>query len=121
VVDLDLPDMDGIEVVRRLREWTGAPVIVLSVREGESNKVEGLDAGADDYVTRPFGIGEFLARIRVALRHASGAGRTEEAVFSLGELRVDLARRRVFLINKCASRRSSTGSLPHWSVTRASY
>ena len=100
VVERDLPDMDGIEVVRRLREWTSVPVVVLSARDQESDKVEALDAGADDYVTRPFGIGEFLARIRVALRHAAGAGRPEEAVFTLGDLRVDLARRRVFLADR---------------------
>lgn len=100
VLDLDLPDMDGIEVIRRLREWTSVPVIVLAARDRDSDKVAALDAGADDYVTRPFGIGEFLARIRVALRHASGAGRSEEAVFTLGDLRVDLARRRVFLTDK---------------------
>ena len=97
VVARDLPDMDGIEVVRRLREWTSVPVIVLSARDQESDKVATLDAGADDYVTRPFGIDEFLARLRVALRHAAGAGRPEEPVFTLGDLRVDLARRRVFL------------------------
>jgi two-component system KDP operon response regulator KdpE len=100
VIERDLPDMDGIEVVRRLREWTSVPVIVLSARDQESDKVAALDAGADDYVTRPFGIDEFLARIRVALRHAAGAGRPEEAVFALGDLRVDLARRRVFLADR---------------------
>jgi two-component system KDP operon response regulator KdpE len=97
VVARDLPDMDGIEVVRRLREWTSVPVIVISTRGPESDKVAALDAGADDYVTKPFGIDEFVARIRVALRHAAGAGRPEEPVFTLGDLRVDLARRRVFL------------------------
>jgi two-component system, OmpR family, KDP operon response regulator KdpE len=100
VVERDLPDMDGIEVVRRLREWTSIPVVVLSARDQENDKVAALDAGADDYVTRPFGIDEFLARIRVALRHAAGAGRPEEAVFTLGDLRVDLARRRVFLADR---------------------
>jgi two-component system KDP operon response regulator KdpE len=100
VVERDLPDMDGIEVVRRLREWTSVPVVVLSARNQETDKVAALDAGADDYVTRPFGIDEFLARIRVALRHAAGASRPEEAVFTLGDLRVDLARRRVFLADR---------------------
>jgi two-component system, OmpR family, KDP operon response regulator KdpE len=100
VVERDLPDMDGIDVVRRLREWTSVPVVVLSARDHEGDKVAALDAGADDYVTRPFGIDEFLARIRVALRHAAGAGRPEEAVFTLGYLRVDLARRRVFLADR---------------------
>jgi len=96
VVDLALPDMDGIEVIRRLREWTSVPVLVLLAHDRDDDKVAALDAGADDCVTRPFAIGEFLARIRVALRHASGAGRSE-GVFTLGDLRVDLARRRVFL------------------------
>jgi two-component system KDP operon response regulator KdpE len=100
VVERDLPDMDGIEVVRRLREWTSVPVVVLSARDQEGDKVAALDAGADDYLTRPFGIDEFMARIRVALRHAAGAGRPEEAVFTLGDLRVDLARRRVFLADR---------------------
>jgi two-component system KDP operon response regulator KdpE len=100
VVERDLPDMDGIEVVRRLREWTSVPVVVLSARDQEGDKVVALDAGADDYLTRPFGIDEFMARIRVALRHAAGAGRPEEAVFTLGDLRVDLARRRVFLADR---------------------
>jgi two-component system, OmpR family, KDP operon response regulator KdpE len=100
VVDLGLPDMDGIEVIRRLREWTSVPVVVFSARAQESDKVAALDAGADDYVSRPFGIAEFLARLRVALRHASGARRSEEAVFTLGDLRVDLVRRRVFLTDK---------------------
>jgi two-component system KDP operon response regulator KdpE len=100
VVDLDLSDMDGIEVIRRLREWTSAPVIAVSARDQESDKVAALDAGADDYVMRPVGIDEFLARVRVALRRAAGAGRREEAVFTLGDLRVDHARRRVFLADK---------------------
>lgn len=100
VVEADLPDMDGIEVVRRLREWTSVPVVVLSARDQENDKVAALDAGADDYVARPFGLDEFLARIRVALRHAAGAGRPEEAVFTRGDLRVDLARRRVFLADR---------------------
>jgi two-component system KDP operon response regulator KdpE len=100
VVARDLPDMDGIEFVRRLREWTSVPVVVLSARDQENDKVAALDAGADDYITRPFGIDELLARIRVALRHAAGAGRPEEAVFTLGDLRVDLARRRAFLADR---------------------
>ena len=101
VVERDLPDMDGIDVVRRLREWTSVPVVVLSARDHEGDKVTALDAGADDYVTRPFGIDEFLARIRVALRHSADAGRPEEeALFTLGYLRVDLAHRRVFLADR---------------------
>src|SRR5882724_11949830 len=74
ILDLGLPDMDGQEVLRRLREWLRAPIIVLSVRDQEQQKVKALDNGADDYLTKPFSTGELLARIRVALRHASGAG-----------------------------------------------
>jgi two-component system KDP operon response regulator KdpE len=93
VVDLGLPDIDGVEVIRRLREWNQQPVIVLSVRGRESDKVEALDAGADDYLTKPFGVGELLARIRAALRRA--AAPAEEPVYRAGSLEVDLARRRV--------------------------
>ncbi len=76
LLDLGLPDVDGVEVMRRLREWTAVPVIVLSARGQERDKIEALDAGADDYLTKPFGIGELLARIRVALRHADRVGGT---------------------------------------------
>jgi two-component system, OmpR family, KDP operon response regulator KdpE len=98
ILDLGLPDMDGLEVTRRLREWSKTPMIVLSARLKEGDKIAALDAGADDYLTKPFGIGELLARIRVALRHALGAASPQsEAVFVTGELRVDLAKRRVFV------------------------
>jgi len=100
IVDLGLPDMDGLEVIRRLREWTSVPVIVLSARGQERDKVAALDAGADDYVSKPFGPGELLARIRVALRHAAGIGRPEEAAFAVGDLQVDLAHRRVTVAGK---------------------
>ncbi len=93
ILDLGLPDIDGIEVTRRLREWTRVPVIVLSVREHETDKIAALDAGADDYLTKPFGVGELLARIRTALRHAARS--TDEPSFTYGELSVDLARRSV--------------------------
>jgi len=73
ILDLGLPDMDGVEVVKKIREWSALPVIVLSARATETDKVAALDAGADDYLTKPFGLGELLARIRVALRHAHGA------------------------------------------------
>ena len=92
ILDLGLPDMDGIEVVRRLREWTQTPIIILSVREAEADKVAALDAGADDYLTKPFGVGELLARLRVVLRRVQPAA---EPVFVRGDLVVDLARRRV--------------------------
>ena len=96
VVDLGLPDMDGVEVIRRLREWTKVPVIVLSARGQERDKVVALDAGADDYVSKPFSADELLARIRVALRHGAGASHEgDEAVFTVGELAVDLLRRHV--------------------------
>jgi two-component system KDP operon response regulator KdpE len=98
ILDLGLPDMDGLEVIRRLREWTAVPIIVLSARGSESDKVAALDAGADDYVAKPFAVGELLARARVALRHAASAGREGgEAAFGVGALRVDLLLRRVFV------------------------
>jgi two-component system KDP operon response regulator KdpE len=97
IVDLGLPDMDGLEVIRRLREWSAVPVIVLSARGQERDKVTALDAGADDYVSKPFSAGELLARIRVALRHAAGATHegSEAAAFKVGALQVDLLRRHV--------------------------
>lgn len=78
IVDLALPDIDGIDVIRQLREWSSMPILVLSARAQERSKIDALDAGADDYVTKPFGIGELLARVRAALRHAvrSGSGKT---------------------------------------------
>lgn len=98
LLDLGLPDLDGVEVARRLREWSMIPIIVLSAREQEHDKIKALDAGADDYLTKPFGAGELLARIRVALRHRSmqQAG-DRESVFILDNLRVDLSKRHVFL------------------------
>ena len=91
ILDLGLPDLDGVEVTRLLREWTRMPIIILSVRGQEADKIAALDAGADDYLTKPFGTGELLARMRVALRRAGESG--EGPVFSSGELSVDLARR----------------------------
>jgi two-component system KDP operon response regulator KdpE len=93
ILDLGLPDMDGIEVIRQLREWTRLPIVVLSVREREADKISALDAGADDYLTKPFGIGELMARLRVAVRRT--ATLDPEPVFTLEGLEVDLAHRRV--------------------------
>jgi len=95
ILDLGLPDMDGVEVVRKIREWSPMPVIVLSARATETDKVAALDAGADDYLTKPFGLGELLARIRVALRHAGRAAQDKDGVFAVANLKVDLAHRRV--------------------------
>ncbi len=94
LVDLGLPDGDGVDLARRLREWTKAPIIVLSARGREEDKVNALDAGADDYLTKPFGVNELLARLRVALRHAQ-AGPEQAPILEAGPLRVDLARREV--------------------------
>ncbi|MBI5651955.1 MAG: response regulator [Chloroflexi bacterium] len=91
ILDLGLPDLEGIEVTRQLREWSKIPIIILSVREHESEKIAALDAGADDYLTKPFGIGELLARMRVAMRRSRSI--TDEPIFSAGDLQVDLARR----------------------------
>lgn len=93
ILDLGLPDMDGVEVTRLLREWTRLPIIILSVRGREADKIAALDAGADDYLTKPFGVGELFARMRVALRRAAQA--EVQPVFSSGDLAVDLARRMV--------------------------
>lgn len=101
ILDLGLPDEDGINVIKRLREWSQVPIIVLTARDQERDKVAALDAGADDYVTKPFSLGELQARLRVALRHASRerAGRTDP-IIQIGDLRIDLAARRVFLGDK---------------------
>jgi two-component system, OmpR family, KDP operon response regulator KdpE len=97
ILDLGLPDIDGQEVLRRLREWLHVPIIILSARDQEKQKVAALDGGADDYLTKPFGTDELLARIRVALRHASRiAGESDASPFETGDLRVDLPNRRVF-------------------------
>jgi two-component system KDP operon response regulator KdpE len=93
ILDLGLPDIDGVEVTRLLRQWTQIPIIILSVRGSESDKIAALDAGADDYLTKPFGVGELLARLRAALRRADQT--TNEPVFTSGSLKVDLARRLV--------------------------
>jgi len=97
LLDLGLPDGDGLELLRKLREWSTTPVIVLSARDREDDKVQALDAGADDYLTKPFGVSELLARIRVALRHARGQTVTEDPVLAIGPIRIDQARHEVTL------------------------
>jgi two-component system KDP operon response regulator KdpE len=93
ILDMGLPDMDGLDVLKRLREWTQTPVIILSVRDSDRDKVAALDAGADDYLTKPFSVEELMARIRTAQRHAQP--HQEEAIFTSGQLQVDLTRRLV--------------------------
>jgi len=95
LLDLGLPDMDGVEVIERLRQWSPVPIIVLSVRDRETEKIRALDAGADDYLTKPFGFGELLARIRATLRRS--LQQAPGPVYRIEELEVDLARRRVAL------------------------
>ena len=99
ILDLGLPDMDGTDVTRRLREWTNVPIIVISVRDSEQDKVAALDAGADDYLTKPFGTSELLARIRVALRRSNKPDE-EAVVFQQDDLRIDFAKREVW-VNEC--------------------
>jgi len=93
LLDLGLPDMDGFEVVHRLREWSAVPIIVLSARGQERDKVQALDAGADDYVTKPFSMGELLARMRVALRHRARTQTGESSIVEAANLKIDLERR----------------------------
>jgi two-component system, OmpR family, KDP operon response regulator KdpE len=90
ILDLGLPDMDGVEVCSRLREWTQTPIIILSVRDSERDKVAALDMGADDYLTKPFGIEELLARVRVALRHAGNRKEEQNKVIKAGSITIDL-------------------------------
>ena len=91
ILDLCLPDMDGVEVCQRLREWTQCPIIILSVRDSERDKVSALDMGADDYLTKPFGIEELLARVRVALRHSVRMQGTQSKIVNAGSITIDLA------------------------------
>jgi two-component system, OmpR family, KDP operon response regulator KdpE len=91
ILDLGLPDFDGVEVTRRLREWSQTPIIILSVREAENDKIAALDAGADDYLTKPFGTGELMARMRVVMRRLSG--KSDEPVLLVDNLKMDLSRR----------------------------
>ncbi len=101
ILDLGLPDVDGLEVIRRLREWSHVPIIVLSARGREEDKVSALEAGADDYLTKPFGMGELLARLGVALRRAARlAAQAPEPAFVVGDLHVDLVRRQVLVAGR---------------------
>jgi len=93
ILDMSLPDMDGLEVCSRLREWSRVPIIVLSVRDSEHDKVAALDKGADDYLTKPFGIEELLARIRVALRHSAQVESSGQSIISAGPITIDLVKR----------------------------
>lgn len=95
-LDLGLPDMDGVEVTRQIREWSDTPIIILSVRDREADKIAALEAGADDYLVKPFGMGELMVRMRAVLRRVWQAHR-QEAVFQSGELKVDFTRRRVWM------------------------
>jgi two-component system KDP operon response regulator KdpE len=100
LLDLGLPDLEGNEVIRQIREWTATPIIVLSARDQEQAKVAALDLGADDYITKPFGVNELLARVRTALRHVARTDDSGESVFLLDNLKVDLGRRQVFVSGK---------------------
>src|SRR5205085_6924740 len=96
--DLGLPDIDGLQVIERVREWSAVPIIVLSARGQEPDKIKALDAGADDYLSKPFGVGELLARMRVALRHRAQVDRdSPESTLAVGDLHVDLGLRRVLV------------------------
>jgi two-component system, OmpR family, KDP operon response regulator KdpE len=98
ILDLGLPDIDGKEVVRRLREWSDVPILILTARDQEKEKIDALDAGADDYITKPFSMGELLARMRVSVRRAAHSG--DDPVIQCGDLSIDLAQRRVMVDNQ---------------------
>jgi len=117
VLDLGLPDLDGLEVIKRLREWSAAPVVILSVREGEDEKVAALDAGADDYVTKPFHTEELLARLRVMQRHAQR--KESPAIFEQEGLRVDLPERLVIVNGKLVDLSPTEYALLRLLVTHA--
>lgn len=98
ILDLGLPDMDGVDVIKIIRTWSAMPIIILSARSSEQHKIDALDAGADDYLTKPFGLGELLARIRVAMRHSlSSPAQDQDNVFTTGALKADLLKRQVFI------------------------
>jgi len=101
LLDLGLPDMDGLEVIKRLRQWTAKPIIILSARGKDQDKIQALEWGADDYLTKPFSVGELAARIKVALRHLNRSGKNSpDQVFQTGNLKVDLEKRQVFADGK---------------------
>ncbi|OOM15963.1 response regulator [Clostridium saccharobutylicum] len=102
ILDLGLPDMDGIEVIAKVREWSEVPIIIVSARENERQKIEALDKGADDYLTKPFGIGELLARVRVSLRHSTTTNNEKESlgIFKVKDLVVDFNKRKVTISNE---------------------
>lgn len=100
ILDLGLPDGDGLDVIREVRQWSAMPIVVLSARGQEQDKVRALDEGADDYLTKPFSVGELLARLRVALHHAAQSSEGKAAIYDVGDLRVDVASRQVHLKNK---------------------
>ncbi|WP_262963994.1 response regulator [Methylobacter psychrophilus] len=98
ILDLGLPDMEGVDVIKAIREWSTLPIIILSARSTEQYKIDALDAGADDYLTKPFGLGELLARIRVAMRHSvSSPAQEQSGIFNTGALKIDLLKRQVFV------------------------
>lgn len=122
ILDLGLPDMSGIDVLGGLRGWLTAPVIVLSARTDSSDKVQALDAGADDYVTKPFGMDEFLARLRAAVRRNTAAAELEQPVIETDSFTVDLAGKKVIKdVPKCISRRPSGACWKCWPATAASW
>lgn len=100
ILDLGLPDQNGIEVLKQIRDWSEVPIIIVSARGQERDKVLALDSGANDYLTKPFAVGELLARIRVALRLAARASKPQDSVFTAGDLKVDLAARRVMVMGQ---------------------
>jgi len=95
ILDLNMPGVDGLEVTRRLRSWSAVPILILSVREEEPDKIAALDLGADDYLTKPFGVGELLARVRALLRRAEAVGDTHPPRYRLGDVEIDLGEHRV--------------------------
>ncbi len=100
LLDLGLPDMDGLEIIHKLREWTSIPIIILSARGKEEDKITALESGADDYLTKPFSVGELAVRLKVALRHLNRSSSSAEQVFRTGNLKVDLEKRQVLISDK---------------------